>query len=269
MIRRREFCGLSSLLVTGCLWDGGGLNLSPSSEVNRLPRTEFDIVVENEVGRIFRGGPYNWKLTKVTDTGEYVIQPNIQGGHTAYTLQSGESYSWPVRIDNEDRTMLREDAVATQRSLEYTGLGPGEYVFETYGTVEGGLIKGSDDVTLSTRFELGGEPITLETTGLVEETTTSDGGLVEIFREDASETVTVERSGHEAPELILEQVMQIAPLRDALYYLERNGKETAVVHTPSHRPLALLDHYEATDLETGYRFSYEGEGYKVEFDEAS
>jgi hypothetical protein len=256
--------------LSGCIGEGG-VSLEVSEDAVELPRSEFRLTLRNNSDGVFRTGTKGWRLLKLTDTGPVRVLPVLSHlRSTRLSLESGEEHTWKIEVDaeNDGYTWYGE---RTDDGAGITGLTPGEYELRVNGRVEGDLRESG--ITVSAPLEVTGEGPGLTPTDGVLSVGEKDGvlGITEEMTDDSGiEGIEVERSpedGADAKTLILAQVLQLRPLRNAVYHLRENGGNVARVETTEAHVDTVIQGFEvygvgdSTDEE--YVFRFDGETYHV------
>lgn len=180
-----------------------------------------------------------------------------------------------VRPGERDRTTFDIDArprLAYGDPASIGGLSPGRYavVFPRVEVWRGNQRRSLD--LFAALVELVGDGPELAPSSMVQSTSRSGETLRTHAAGDSGPSnavVTVERTGsRSAPALIQPQVLQFEALRDTLSYLDDGTVSRVELRTPDVRRERLAIGVETLGLPTvsggGYRFSFGGDGYRVE-----
>jgi len=257
--------------------------VTASTEAVELPWSEFTVTVEN-VGDSRETVHLNrMNLWKLVDGEPVYVQPVSRFLELApyAELEPGESHVWEVEVDNEADDLTDDSG----DSMLYTGLGSGTYVWglsESEDFEDGFFRPGDEDRTAE--VEITGEDP--EITPVYVDEVADEGEEVRVKlsdgdRGDEEPSVSV-RSGAEqeapedTPELIPEQVMQFATLRNIVHYMDEYDHGEMVIHggpvrEPGFGPAVELPRYPYFGTPERHRFlfyfTFGDETYEVEFDE--
>lgn len=165
-----------------CSSAGAPIRMAATASHLDLPgRLGFTIV--NGTDRALATNFYHWHLYKRVDGDWYNVAPSAHPS-PLHMLEPGDLHHYCVSMDNTsaaDRHLrgLASPTGSTNRSrwhLSVPALGGGEYAFGLFGTFDGA---GDDDRETGAiaRFSLGGDPVEVTRTGLVENVS-REGDLV-------------------------------------------------------------------------------------------
>jgi len=253
--------------ITGCLRErnprGEDSSKDPmveivsSTEEVQLPRAKFELTMTNEgPGETpFVVGAHRVGIAKVVENEPRYISPLFAykrdlGG----PMPEGETLTLEVEVDNENPEMVDADLVTS-----LGGVGPGTYRFgqlveEDMLNEETSGIKISEPTT---EVELVGDEPVLEPPSGLEEDVERDGDVFSVSPSEEHETLVVERTEGDAPELILEQVLQSPLLRGIVWLFEEGAQEVRWVH--NERMLG----YVRTAYGIEDRFAFDGDVYEM------
>jgi hypothetical protein len=230
---------------------GMTLLMKPSKKSVELPKAMLSFTLQNETGVTFTTNYYDWSLWKRVD-GEWFHLMARAVPEPAMVLESGDSHSWTVTIDNTNLG----DAVAPSggtEDLTFTGLGGGTYAFGIDGWFEGVSYKSG--VGVATRFELVGDALELTPTADLE-VVERDGDEKHVRVGDKKRrtmvATRVETSTTAAKRMLPEQVVR-SPLRNLLASFE-----------PGVRRVTLDVNRTAIFVSDPQVIEYEGQTYRIE-----
>ena len=223
-----------------------------------LPRAEFELTVTNE-------GPgetpfvvmtHRLGVAKVVEGEPRYISPlYAYEDDFGDPLEEGGTYEYEVEVNNEDPDMVDSD-LATSLG----GVGPGTYRF---GHIARDSIPSEETnemelIEPTTEVELVGEdsPVLEPPSGL-EEDVERDGDVFSVSPSEEHEMLVVRKAEGDAPELILEQVLQSPLLRGIVWLFEDGAEQVRWVH--NERMLG----YVRTAYGIDDRFEYDGDVYEM------
>jgi len=265
-VLRTAACAVSVTAASGCLSEGNEndddpeMRLESSVDEIQLPRAEFELTVTNEgPGETpFVVGAHRVGVAKVVGGEPKYVSPlyrykdNIGGN-----MPEGETLTLEVEVDNKDSEMVDAD-LATSLG----GVGPGTYRFGQL--VEDGLLdEGTNGIEVSeptTEVEFVGQGLdsALEPPPGLEENVERDGDVVTVSPSEGKGMLVIKRVEGEAPELILEQVLQSTLLWGVVGLFDEGTEEVRWGENGER----LLGH-----VRTAYgiddKFEYDGEVYEI------
>jgi hypothetical protein len=270
-VNRREFLSAATvpiLSLTGCLQQEESpkaknseepeMRLESSVDEIQLSHAEFELMITNE-------GPgetpfvvmtHRLGVAKVVEGEPRYISPLYSyEDDFGDPLEEGGTYEYEVEVNNEDPDMVDSD-LATSLG----GVGPGTYRF---GHVARNSIPNEETKEIelaepTTEVEFVGEdsPVLEPPSGL-EEDVERDGDVFSVSPSEEHEMLVVERTKGDAPELILEQVLQSPLLRGIVWLFEDGAEQVRWVH--NERMLG----YVRTAYGIDDRFEYDGNMYEM------
>ena len=273
-VNRRGFLSTVTVLgLTGCLQQEGAQEAESAGEPEvrlesslgevSLPRAEFGLTVTNEgPGETpFVVVPSRLGVAKVVEGEPRYISPLY-----SYEQDFGEpmpedsTYEYEVEVNNEDPDMVDSD-LATSLG----GVGPGTYRFghiarDSIPSEEANQI---ELIGPTTEVEFVGDEPVLEPPSGLEEDVERDGGVFSVLPSEDEEMLVVERTEGDAPELILEQVLQSPLLRGIVWLFEEGAEEVRWVH--NERMLG----YVRTAYGIDDRFGFEGDVYEMRIERSN
>lgn len=140
------------------------------------------LTVANGTNSTVRTNFYRWYLWKRVDGAWHNVAPSSSNS-PLHRLEPGGTHHYCVSLDNTSAAGRRLTGVSDpdsppnreEWSLSVPALGGGEYAFGLFGSFEGNNL---DQKTAAVaRFSLGGDPVTVTRTGIVEDIS-RDGGRV-------------------------------------------------------------------------------------------
>jgi hypothetical protein len=229
-----KFGLLSVASVAGCLQqessetknsEGPEMRLESSVDEVSLPRDEFRLTITNEgLGETPFAVPSLGVAKVVGGEARYISPLYSYKQDFGEPMEEGSTYEYEVEVNNEDPDMVDSD-LATSLG----GVGPGTYRF-------GHLIRDNifdeekDEIELAeptTEVEFVGEdsgPALEPPPGLKGEVK-RDGNIAIVSSSEEQGMVVVRRTEGDAPELILEQVLQSPLLRGIVWLFEEGAEE--------------------------------------------
>lgn len=244
---------VAGMTSTGCLYGEmeADVSVEASSDSISLPRDEFELRLSNDGGETFEA--HELGVVKVANDEGHAVLPlysHLEDVRSV-VVRPGETETYTVNVDNTDASRVAHDAVT-----ELQGFGPGVYRFAAGGP------QPDRDVyyaftSPAAEVEFTGDQPVLEPYG-VEEVEEPDEGVRSVGA-GGGETVTVEKTDSDAPELVFEQVMQVIPLRNILSYFSSDVEE--VRYTGSNT-IRLLD-YARQAYGFDERFRFDGTAYEI------
>ncbi|WP_049893407.1 hypothetical protein [Halogranum rubrum] len=241
--------------------------LRPPTQQASLPGATFEFTLANDTDVRFETNFYGWSVWKQVDEAWFHVAP------TAWpvplmTLESGESHTWTVTVDNSE---LHRDIMWVEgtEDLSLAGLGGGTYAF----TIDGWFASQDYDQSLgfASQFVLDGDPVELVPTNEVTGTTREGDTVVVETSHGAGDdsrraAFVVERLGDESVEsqesdvrrLITEQALRDRELRNTLPFFEEGVETVRLEEQNSSWPIFGLDEPRVIEYEgVQYRLSAE------------
>lgn len=241
--------------------DDPPLAITPAEQSGTLPTTDLSFELANRTSATFRTNFYGWRVWKLVDGSWFHVAPRMWP-EPLMSLSPGERHSWHLTVDNTDldREIPRSEGT---ENVTVVGLGAGRYAFGTSGWFESADYE--DQTGIAARFELNGDPLELTAAGLDDATVERDGDTVVVddYPDDeehrANYTVTRVDSpadGAEFRELIVEQVLRDAPLRNALAHFEPGARRVELrTETGTFPPFGI---------DEPRHVSYDGRNFRIE-----
>lgn len=183
------------------------IRLERSTETVGLPRDDVSFTLRNGTDRVFNTNFYSWAIWKRVDGEWFHVLPRMTND-PLNPMEPGDEHTWTVEVDNGEEV----GPVEGTDSVTMSGLGGGEYVFETDGWFEG---RGYEEKTgFCARFEVEGSGIELTPTENAEAERDGDAVVVTDDSEGTEDTrfvaLVVERvdETEDAERMIPEQAIR-------------------------------------------------------------
>jgi len=271
MNRRGFLITATFLSLTGCLQEEGvqeaengeepEIRLESSVDEVSLPRAEFELTVTNEGPGETPFALPSLGVAKVVEGEPRYISPLYSYEQDfGDPLEEDSTYEYDVKVNNEDPDMVDSD-LATSLG----GVGPGTYRFghlirDNIFNKETGEIELVEPMT---EVEFVGDDPVLEPPSGLEEDVERDGGVFSVSSSEEHDTLVVKKAEGDAPELILEQVLQSPLLRGIVWLFEEGAEEVRWVH--NERMLG----YVRTAYGIDDRFAFDGDVYEMRIERSN
>ncbi|GKZ12371.1 hypothetical protein [Haladaptatus sp. T7] len=231
--------------------DGTTLQMVPSKTRVDLPKATVSFTLRNETGATFTTNYYGWSVSKHVDGEWFHIAPQIVP-EPAMMLESGDSHTWTLTIDNTDLDAASARSQGTD-DIALVGLGGGTYAFGIDGWFQKGGYENA--IGVAARFELNGDDLELAPTADLE-VVGRNGDEKRVRQGDGGETFVatrIDESEAEDPRRVLpEEAVRLPALRNLLASFE-SGVERVRLDTEQTGPFST---------DTGV-IEYEGETYRI------